>query len=190
MRDSIYNLAPERFVRCACRSSSRAIRRACTGWRCDIADGVLATECPVLGICYGMYVIAQHLGAKSGGARAREYGSATLMLDEPDALFEGLAGGSHQVWMSHGDRVESLSRYVVRDCAQHEFTLTRRSRTRDGRMRGIQFHPEVVPYAVRGADSSQLRSGFLMSQPIGRWQVSSTRNSTRSVRAPARTIAS
>jgi GMP synthase (glutamine-hydrolysing) len=109
----------------------------------DIADEVLATKCPVLGICYGMYVIAQHLGAKSGGARAREYGPATLMLDEPDALFEGLAGGSHQVWMSHGDRVESIPDTL---CAIAHSTNSPYAaiRTRDGRMRGIQFHPEVV----------------------------------------------
>jgi GMP synthase (glutamine-hydrolysing) len=109
----------------------------------DIADGVLATECPVLGICYGMYVIAQHLGAKSGGARAREYGPATLMIDEPDALFEGLETGSHQVWMSHGDRVESIPDTL---CAIAHSTNSPYAaiRTRDGRMRGIQFHPEVV----------------------------------------------
>src|SRR5207237_9932820 len=56
----------------------------------DISDEVLATGCPILGICYGMYVIAQHLGAHSAGAHAREYGPATLTLDDPDPLFDGL----------------------------------------------------------------------------------------------------
>src|SRR5229473_6630530 len=74
----------------------------------DISDEVLATECPILGICYGMYVIAQHLGAHSAGAHAREYGPATLTIGEADPLFAGLAGSDHQVWMSHGDRVEEL----------------------------------------------------------------------------------
>ena len=40
--------------------------------------------------------------------RRREYGPALLTVDEPDALFEGLAGREHPVWMSHGDRVEDL----------------------------------------------------------------------------------
>jgi GMP synthase (glutamine-hydrolysing) len=74
----------------------------------DISDDVLAMGCPVLGICYGMYVIAQHLGAHSAGAHAREYGPATLVIDDRDPLFDGLDGRDHQVWMSHGDRVESL----------------------------------------------------------------------------------
>ncbi|MFZ0887750.1 MAG: glutamine-hydrolyzing GMP synthase [Candidatus Binataceae bacterium] len=109
----------------------------------DIAPEVLQVECPVLGICYGMYVIAQHLGAHSAGARAREYGPAALVIDEHDRLFEGLEGREHQVWMSHGDRIESIP------AALTPIAHTRNSpyaavRTRDGRLRGIQFHPEVV----------------------------------------------
>ncbi|HVN27470.1 MAG TPA: GMP synthase (glutamine-hydrolyzing), partial [Candidatus Binataceae bacterium] len=56
----------------------------------DISDEVLNLGCPVLGICYGLYVIAQHLGAKSVSSRAREYGPAMLVIDEKDRLFEGL----------------------------------------------------------------------------------------------------
>jgi len=109
----------------------------------DISDEVLKSDCPILGICYGMYVIAQHLGASSAGAHAREYGPATLILDEQDPLFEGLDGHDHQVWMSHGDRVESLPASL---CAIAHSTNSPYAaiRTRDGRMRGIQFHPEVV----------------------------------------------
>src|SRR5216684_7480487 len=74
---------------------------------------------------------------------APAYGPATLMLDEPDALFEGLADGSHQVWMSHGDRVESIpdALCAIAHSANSPYAAIR---TRDGRMRGIQFHPEVV----------------------------------------------
>ncbi|HUY26038.1 MAG TPA: GMP synthase (glutamine-hydrolyzing), partial [Candidatus Binataceae bacterium] len=64
----------------------------------DIADEVLHLGCPVLGICYGLYVIAQHLGSRSVGSRAREFGRATLLIDEPDELFAGLDGREHQVW--------------------------------------------------------------------------------------------
>ena len=56
----------------------------------DIADEVLNLGCPVLGICYGLYVIAQHMGARSVGSRQREYGPATLVIDGDDVLFEGL----------------------------------------------------------------------------------------------------
>ena len=56
----------------------------------DIADEVLNLGCPVLGICYGLYVIAQHMGARSVSSRQREYGPATLVIDGDDTLFEGL----------------------------------------------------------------------------------------------------
>jgi GMP synthase (glutamine-hydrolysing) len=109
----------------------------------DISDEVLRLGCPVLGICYGLYIIAQHLGAKSVSSRAREYGPATLTIDEPDLLFEGLAGKEHRVWMSHGDRVEALpdSLQPIAHSGHSPFAAFR---TRDGRMRAIQFHPEVV----------------------------------------------
>ncbi|HXW84997.1 MAG TPA: glutamine-hydrolyzing GMP synthase, partial [Candidatus Binataceae bacterium] len=74
----------------------------------DIRDEVLHLGCPVLGICYGLYVIAQHAGARSVGSRAREYGPATLVIDDHDALFDGIAEREMRVWMSHGDRVEAL----------------------------------------------------------------------------------
>jgi GMP synthase (glutamine-hydrolysing) len=109
----------------------------------DIADEVLHLGCPVLGICYGMYVIAQHLGAHSAGAHAREYGSAMLVIDDHDALFEGLEGKDHQVWMSHGDRIEHIPDELAA-IAHSDNSPYAAVRTRDGRMRGIQFHPEVV----------------------------------------------
>ena len=109
----------------------------------DISDEVLRLGCPVLGICYGLYIIAQHLGARSVSSRAREYGPATVTIDEPDLLFEGLAGKEHRVWMSHGDRVEALpdSLQPIAHSAHSPFAAFR---TCDGRMRAIQFHPEVV----------------------------------------------
>jgi GMP synthase (glutamine-hydrolysing) len=109
----------------------------------NIPRDVLESGCPVLGICYGMYVIAQHLGAHSAGSHAREYGPATLIIDEHDALFEGLAGREHQVWMSHGDRVESIPAELgaIAHSANSPYAAVR---SRDGLMRGIQFHPEVV----------------------------------------------
>ena len=109
----------------------------------DITDDVLATGCPILGICYGMYVLAQHLGASNVGSQAREYGPATLVIDDRDPLFDGLDGSDHRVWMSHGDRIESLpaSLCAIAHSANSPYAAVR---TRDGRMRGIQFHPEVV----------------------------------------------
>ena len=109
----------------------------------DISPEVLRLGCPVLGICYGLYVIAQHLGAPSAGSRAREYGPATLTIDGDDPLFEGLEGREHRVWMSHGDRVEKLPTELCA-IAHSDNSPYAAFRSRDGLLRGIQFHPEVV----------------------------------------------
>ncbi len=110
----------------------------------DIAPDVLAAiGVPVLGICYGMYVIAHHAGAASAAARTREYGSANLIIDEDDPLFVGLERGEHKVWMSHGDRIESIppSLHPIAHTDNSPYAAVR---SLDGRVRGIQFHPEVV----------------------------------------------
>jgi GMP synthase (glutamine-hydrolysing) len=109
----------------------------------DISDEVLQLGCPILGICYGMYVIAQHAGAHSGGASAREYGPAMLTIDESDPLFTGLDQIEHQVWMSHGDRIEKLPQ-GCRAIAHTPNSPCAAIRTDNGRLRGIQFHPEVA----------------------------------------------
>ncbi|HEY6393864.1 MAG TPA: glutamine-hydrolyzing GMP synthase, partial [Candidatus Binataceae bacterium] len=60
-----------------------------------------------------------------------------------DALFEGLKAREHRVWMSHGDRVESIppSLQAIAHSANSPYAAVR---SLDGRLRGIQFHPEVV----------------------------------------------
>ena len=62
---------------------------------------------PVLGICYGMQLIAHHLGGKVDPGHAREYGPALLAVREPNALFQGL-NDELPVWMSHGDHVSEM----------------------------------------------------------------------------------
>ena len=71
-------------------------------------SGIFALGVPILGICYGMQLVA-HLS--NGGvvhpADEREYGSAELVVDLPIPLFANLRGEVN-VWMSHGDRIEVL----------------------------------------------------------------------------------
>jgi len=75
---------------------------------------------PILGICYGMQLMAHLLGGRVAKAAKREYGRAELMVDDDSDLFNGIPphpplikGGSRRggelsiiVWMSHGDRIE------------------------------------------------------------------------------------
>jgi GMP synthase (glutamine-hydrolysing) len=77
-----------------------------------LPDYVLDSGLPVLGICYGMQLLAHRLGGRVAGSDRHEYGSAALYLDQPDSpLFAGWSAGdgrAEQVLMSHGDKVEAL----------------------------------------------------------------------------------
>jgi GMP synthase (glutamine-hydrolysing) len=104
---------------------------------------------PVLGICYGLQLIAHELGGKVDRAAHREYGPATIDASGDCALFQGLPPRL-DVWMSHGDRVEALPPGFepVASTASAPFAAVQ---DRARRMFGVQFHPEVV-HTPRGAD--------------------------------------
>ena len=123
----------------------------------DVAPETLALDVPYLGICYGMYLLAHHAGSRTAPARTREYGPATLVIDEDDPLFAGLDRREQTVWMSHGDRVEELAP-SLRSIAHTGNAPCAAFRSADGRMRGIQFHPEVV-HTPNGA---QILSNFVL----------------------------
>ncbi|MBM4447701.1 MAG: glutamine-hydrolyzing GMP synthase [Chloroflexi bacterium] len=97
---------------------------------------------PVLGICYGMGVIARQLGGKVAPGTKREYGHAVLHLSNLDSpLFADLPE-STPVWMSHGDRIEELPPGFTA-IAYTENSPVAVMGNGDG-IFGLQFHPEVV----------------------------------------------
>jgi GMP synthase (glutamine-hydrolysing) len=102
---------------------------------------VFESELPVLGICYGMQLLAYQLGGVVDPSHEREYGNAVLEIDEPCTLFDGLPS-SLQVWMSHGDRISQPPpgfRTLGHSSNSPHAVIS------DGKTRfGIQFHPEVV----------------------------------------------
>jgi len=98
---------------------------------------------PVLGICYGLQLLAKQLGGLVEKAERREYGRALLKLEREDPLFAGPTGGAERVvWMSHGDRVLRLPPgFTV--LATSEGSPFAAIRHVDRPIWGIQFHPEV-----------------------------------------------
>lgn len=97
---------------------------------------------PILGICYGLQLLARTLGGTvvSGGDR-REFGKAMVHVVRPGTLFEGLPS-PFQGWMSHGDRVEHLPPGFEVQARSGEVIAAAADETR--RIWGLQFHPEVV----------------------------------------------
>ena len=74
-----------------------------------VDPGVFDLDVPVLGICYGMQLLTHLLGGKVEQADEREYGPAHLEVLRAEGLLHGFSRESRlDVWMSHGDRVESL----------------------------------------------------------------------------------
>lgn len=103
---------------------------------------VLALERPVLGICYGMQVLAHLLGGKVDAAQAREYGRAALRIDDASDLLAGL-GPETIAWMSHGDRILALPPEWAA-IAHTENAPYAAMRHRSRPWYAVQFHPEVI----------------------------------------------
>lgn len=118
----------------------------------QIAPSILDSRVPLLGICYGQQVLCAQLGGVVVPSTVREFGRAEIMLTASSSLFDGIAkpNASLQVWMSHGDRVESLP---------PGFTTVATSRNaphaaiadEERHYYGVQFHPEVL-HTPQGAD--------------------------------------
>ncbi len=109
---------------------------------------VLDGRFPVLGICYGMHLMAHLLGGEVAPEGKREFGPAMLEIKDPSGLFEGL-GTTERAWMSHGDTVKRLPPGFHGIAATDRLPLAAMS---DGQRRfAVQFHPEVM-HTPRGAE--------------------------------------
>src|SRR5215470_5814363 len=93
---------------------------------------------PVLGVCYGMQLLAKELGGKVEGSTRREYGLREIEVKGPSPLVTGM----RRVWMSHGDKInEPPPGFTV--TALTETTMAAMENASQ-RIYGVQFHPEVT----------------------------------------------
>ncbi|RJX25806.1 MAG: glutamine-hydrolyzing GMP synthase [Dethiobacter sp.] len=97
---------------------------------------------PVLGICYGMQLMARDLGGEVIGAHNQEYGRTYLSVQEEADLFKGL-GKSIDAWMSHGDQVTKVPP-GFRTIAESTNTPVAAMADSTTKLYGLQFHPEVI----------------------------------------------
>lgn len=107
-----------------------------------VDQGVFELGIPILGICYGMQLMAQLLeGGHVEKAEHGEYGKAKLNIFSSKKIFEEIDNHS-QVWMSHGDHVKDVpTGFEV--IARTELTETAAMADFDRNFYGVQFHPEV-----------------------------------------------
>ena len=130
-----------------------------------LPGAVLEAGVPVLGICYGLQLLAHTLGGQVAPSHEREYGSAVIQAtgrrpgEDVSELENPLFGGCPphmQVWMSHGDRVERLPASFLAIAHSANSPLAAIADT-DRCLYGIQFHPEVVHTPL----GSQLLGNFV-----------------------------
>jgi len=119
-----------------------------------ISRDILTMGVPVLGICFGMQLIADLMGGKVAKATDREYGFANIRGQWGDPLFLGIEEFRHnmtiQVWMSHGDRIEEMPKGF--NSIAHSENSPVAAMTNDARrIYGVQFHPEVA-HTPRGKE--------------------------------------
>ena len=115
-------------------------------------------DLPVLGICYGEQTMAAQLGGRVLPSDHREFGRAFIDIADDCMLFDGLwaKGERHQVWMSHGDRIDAIPdgfRVVATTDGAPFAAIADDTKRRYG----VQFHPEVV----HTPDGARLLANFV-----------------------------
>ena len=107
--------------------------------------GLYELGIPVLGICYGAQLMMHQLGGRVEQAKSREFGKTQLRIEAAEGLFTGLEPdpAQHQVWMSHGDRIEEIAPGFSISATSDNSPCAALYH-QDKPFSAVQFHPEVA----------------------------------------------
>ncbi len=107
------------------------------------AAEVFSMQKPILGLCYGLQLIAHEFGGAVDKSARREYGRAEIRVEDKNSrLFKDIPVAS-TVWMSHGDSLSKIPPDFHITASSHNAPLAGIA-NKDESISGIQFHPEVV----------------------------------------------
>lgn len=111
-----------------------------------LSEAIINSGLPILGICYGMQLIAQYFGSRVEKGVVREYGKNEITLLKEDVLFKGLSK-VQTVFMSHSDHVTDIIEplELLSTSAYANAIIKHTSKP----IYGLQFHPEVT-HSVEG----------------------------------------
>ncbi len=137
-------------------------------------EEVFGLGVPILGICYGEQTICAQLGGDVERSDHREFGRALIEVVKDSPLFEGVweKGSAHQVWMSHGDRVNAIPEgfeIIAKSEGAPFAAIADESR----QIYAVQFHPEVV----HTPDGAKLLANFVhkIARLTGDWTMAAFR---------------
>lgn len=104
-------------------------------------EKIFSLNVPILGLCYGLQIIATLFGGKVSKAESREYGFAILNVTDRKNIFSGLKS-QEKVWMSHGDKVIKIPSgfKIIGQTKNSDFAAIA---DESKKIFGLQFHPEV-----------------------------------------------
>ena len=125
---------------------------------------------PILGICYGMQLMAKKLGGEVVPAQNREYGRSELHLLQHNSLWANISDQDLTVWMSHGDRVIRPPEGFDVLARTDQVDIAAMADTARG-VYALQFHPEVA----HTEDGDQILRNFLFEivQAKATWTMAS-----------------
>jgi GMP synthase (glutamine-hydrolysing) len=130
-----------------------------------LADPAILDIAPVLGICYGMQLIAHIEGGQVIRTDRREYGRAEMKVLEPKGLFAGFSTGEPvTTWMSHGDHIEQPPK-GYRVTAESKGNPISAFQHEQRPIFGVQFHPEVAHTPRGGEVISNFLFGVCKAEP-------------------------